>query len=358
MADEKPSDAQLLELGVTADSIGAEMIPAIITALSEIPDASTDLATMGAVLALHGKFPNLPYWQDGAGAAIYAEVQTIATLPPDYVDPKWNRYFLGRWAATGEPNALRELVRRARHRDGTTSALVVGTEAGVILGAAQHPEVVKLLTKFGFNPANVKPGNFPPGTETATEPTPAAAPAPAPPAAPAPVPPTVVIAPPPPPAQPIIPSTPGGIMGVSADTNAGMVVLAGTPISITAALALETDLVKRTRELLIPAESYQWLDEFDHSKAGLFTNDVPPDSNPSANVFGRGLPREQESGMACHGEVLQDRTTGRYSCKLYNRDGGGGFSQVADKIDDFNVAKFRVASAVKAELISIGLLKP
>ena len=146
-------------------------------------------------------------------------------------------------------------------------------------------------------------------------------------------------------------------MNVAADRNAGKVVLAGTPISITAALALETDLVKRTRELLIPAESYEWVDEFDRSKAGLFTNDVPPASNPTANVFGRGLPQDQETGAGCHGEVLQNRQTAKYSCKLYNRDGGGGFTQIADGVDDFNDAKFRVASAVKAELIAVGLLQ-
>jgi hypothetical protein len=357
---ENPTPTDLLILGLGPRPT-AEFANAMLGGLEIDSAALPDPALVGAIVALHQLLPDLAYWSEETGATLLAAA-TAQAATVDHSGVEWNHFYLGRWAVLGDQADLDELIRRAKHRDGTTAALVTGTEAVVMLTAAfkEHTDTIgKRLLEAGFNPANVTTGNFPHQAQPA--PVDQAA-QPAPPTSHAvavrPITPAPVTAPAPP-ANPIVIATPGGVIGVGVDANSGVVILAGNPISITAAMALETDLVKRTRELLIPASSYAWMDEFDHSKGGLFTEDVPPESNPTANVFGRGLPRpDGHESVACHGEVIQDKQTGQYSCRLYNRAGGGGFSQIADKIDDFNDAKFRVASAAKAELLSMGLLTP
>lgn len=298
-----------------------------------------------------------------------------------------NDYLLGLWAALGNPKVLGELVRRAKHRDGSTDAVIHGGEALNILRDAYHnlPGFQSHLESLGFTPSKVRFGDYPytglidqvmngpDKTPAAPPPAPAAlvenaVQEPAPPvdqvaaeAAPAPVPAAPAWNAPGTPAPPIV--------GVSARANLDNATIAAViggnmvgVLRVTDALALGMALGMAGRAILIPMEGYAWADIPDGTRSSSTLLLLDRYVAGELEKGGTKLPArgetalEPRSGDGCFlaAEVSQNPRNGVYAIKVWMSE--VAFND-AGSSDDFNDAKAKAAAVIRALLLSRGILQ-
>jgi hypothetical protein len=311
----------------------------------------------GVVSAIHDAFPELDAWQDEPAKSYLAELSAepfIAGVPEG---PEGNGYYAARFSVAGLVPDLVELVRRAKHRDGSTAAIQTSSAALSLLSAAAEgrADIALSLSSLGLDLSNIKFGNHPAGALPVPYFTPGVDPvlnlnAPEAGASTAEV--TVRVRRaanpvpaaarefPPEPAAAATPQLAGPYdSSVFADVGAGTVQVGGLHLSITKALALVDGLVSATRRLLLPAEGCQWVN--DQTDPLKFSSLVVLDSYLAA-----GLP-VFPGGGALLAEITQSEQDGLYRVKVYDRTGGS--SQFGES-SDMNDAKFLTAERVRPEL--------
>lgn len=193
----------------------------------------------------------------------------------------------GKYAAVGTIELLGELIRMARHRDGSAQAQQEGQNAQAALGAAaaQSSQFREALQGAGFDPGRVQFGNFPPGSvaiergkvilrpasargnrpnprpavRPATPRTAAAPPAAARPAAPPVAAPAPAAAPAAAVRRPRYVPTQQLQATAKADLVNGSVLIGASRFSVASALQLVDEVTAAVRELTLPAEGYTWV---------------------------------------------------------------------------------------------------
>lgn len=295
----------------------------------------------GIVSALHDAFPDLEEWMAEPAAGFLLDLSEEPLIAGPQETPDWNTYYARRFSISGSLADLRELVRRAKHRDGSTASIQTSSAALSLLSEAAdgHPEIAVALASAGLDLAAIQFGVFPAGAPA----TAAAAPrgalgtgaigsrASAP----------VAFPPVPASAAPAAAAAPSGWSPrvVVADPFAGTVEVGGVPLSVTAALAMLDDLTRATRRLLLPAEGTAWVnDRIDPLKLSELVMLDP--------YLAAGLPLFAAGG-AILAEVLQSPEDGVYRGKLYDRSGG---SSQFGEWHDMNQAKCSIAERVRPEL--------
>ncbi len=160
---------------------------------------------------------------------------------PEVSDCDLNDYYVGCYAGGGDPADLRELIRRAKHRDGSTAAIATSDDASNLLASAFDSHDTAMLASQLAGNGFTLPfffGNHPPGSASAfgatgmphnpPPPAPAAAvPPPPAPAAPAPAPAAPAAAAPAP-----VAIAPAAGSRASADLVAGRVNFGGVRIPV------------------------------------------------------------------------------------------------------------------------------
>jgi hypothetical protein len=319
----------------------------------------------GLVNGAFSAFPESAEWDSEPGHTIWEKAFVLG--PPEQT-AEWNQFFLGKFAYLGADADLAELIRRARHRDGSTASIVLGSAACALLdsAAADCPELLKKLLAMGYNPAAVNTGYFPgppfPGVEPIHSPAdvPAAGPAVSLPFTsdlpPAPIGNTIAG----PAAANDPPEVAVGVVAVP-DMTAGAVVLSGmvsASISITAALNLLVGLTESTQRLFLPKEGYMWVDDIDHLAGALIVLD---------KVLAERLGLPERSGLYAlraglpsvwlAGELTQSEEQGQfglYHAVMMKPNSGGSFDQFG-AFPDFNTAKFELAKRVRESLAALGI---
>lgn len=323
------------------------------------------LAVVGAVDVMRERFPELAAWdaqEDLLAAA--DEVRGDGPQP----DSTWNNYYVGRFRVSGADEDLGELVRRAKHSDGSTVAFGTSADALSLLtsAAAANTGVRARLAALQFNPGNIRMGNFPHGTTAAfTAPKgKGSAPVPAhrapvraaraiPPAAAPPAPARA--------ARAIAPAAASRDSGraiardvpefidaqnepmLEVDETAGRIIVrfAAASLPMSAASALQLDIVRALRRLTVPREGFQWLDDpSDPAKLSLLvlhdTGLIP------------GLPPfEGREGGSVAGDVRQ-LESGTYTARII--DGAGSHKNVGNDHAGPWEAKHAVCVAIRGTL--------
>jgi len=360
-------------LGEMVDQIGAS---------SDQTDHS-ELAGAGIILTLRSRFPEASLWVADGSEILRSDLELVTKGGPQG-SPEWNDYFVGAYAA-GDVGGLRELIRRAKHRDGTTAAVVAGTDAMGLLeaAAADSAAFAAVAAANGFRPGAVELGDHPPGSVTAFGVTGVAAAAsdltglpsqtaatrapqtagstPPPVRRPGgpPLPTSAYRAPAPAAAAPAagpaalaVESGPAPQLGAApiatADMGGGIVRL-GDPnrpaarLAISEAIALGDSITASVRRLLLPAEGFTWIhDTMDPLRLASL---VDLDTTRAAN-----LPDfTGDGGGKLQAEVIQslassERRTVVYGCKLYS---AAGTAETWGAFEDMSDAKFSVASRVR-----------
>jgi hypothetical protein len=359
-------------------------------ALSSLADnpigPSEHLELAGIVSAIVEAFPDVPLFADEPAKSWLVETEELEASGPNET-AEWNGYYAARFAVSGAEADLAELVRRAKHRDG--SAASVGTSSAALSllleAGADDPEIAARIKAAGLDLNNVRFGNHPapslpetipdaePAGVTASENQAlesmrAAAPAPPPPvrrfnlqtavvshaalgaaAPPAPSPalrhlepaaPVTAVPAPPAPSPAAIGREVSFDAGASPNLDAGDVSLVGVRLSITAAARLALSLTAATRALLLPAEGCAWVDDrTDPAKKSELVVLDP--------VLAEGLPPSAWDG-ALLAELGQSVENGTYQVKVYDRNGGSTF--VTGSWIDMNNAKAAAAERVRPEL--------
>jgi hypothetical protein len=242
-------------------------------ALPELEEP-TDLA-MGYVYGLRLKFPHNELWEEPNGGADFLKAAIASTATNEFSAA----FLLGVFAGSGDEMFFGEVVRRAKHRDGSTASLGVSVEAGAVLDPlAGIPEADHLFTAFSFNPHRIELGNFPnvAGTVVSLLPRDGALPALPPDAGTVGSIPDDFFARPgnPPPAREIQPNNPYAqgfqtvLLATLADLPEVIPVYAGPSVefgplylSLTVTTELISRLTRAYRSLTLPAEGFAWADD-------------------------------------------------------------------------------------------------
>lgn len=286
----------------------------------------------GVTCAEFEKDPDNPQWEEPAGLGKLKQAAELIHAA-DFNTPEWTRFYIGRFAVSHSPADLNEIVRRARHFDGSTATIQVQTNAVALLAKGVHdfPESVgRGLKAAGYNFGNVKPGNYPPTSRplapvyrlsqadpavslNPASPDPASNPA-------------------------MVDVTSGEVFPVppslryfsellfTADIVDGSVDICSFTFSITEAIAIELEIVKATRALLLPLENWAWRDD-----------------TMSPTVHSQLF---DDTGTL-QGFVLQDRNTAKYSGFFGAFAIDHGREKLLTVFDDMNNAKFAVASKIR-----------
>jgi hypothetical protein len=353
----------------------------------ELPPEGGGVGTaerLGLVSAVAELFPKLDFWQIDPYKEWLAENQ----LGVVQQTAEWNGYYAARFAVAGAAADLAELVRRAKHRDGSAASVAASSAALSLLveAASGDEEILARIRGAGLDLYNVRFGNHPaalPGPEVtihlegpnkaaledeatlgglvhasvparaSAAPAPAAGPA-GPPrrrfhlqtavvnptTAPVPVAAPVRVAAPAPVAAPLpAASLPWGGPAPSPNSDAGDITFGGAHLSITAALNLCTSLGAAARALLLPVEGCAWVDDrTDPAKKSELVILDP--------VLAEGLPPSVWDG-ALAAELLQS-ADGVYQVKVYDRSGGSTY--VTGSWLDMNDAKAAAAERMRPEL--------
>jgi len=359
----------------------------------------TGIARVGAVSALRDfvRSDDRLVWPSAFDGLIKGVLQWLGENGQDGPGSGsgWNDYFLGRWMVCGNLADLAELVRRAKHRDGSTSTLGTSGDAVTLLSAGfgRDVELRRKLRGLAFDPATLKFGNHPPGSSTAFVIVIPAARAAAgrsvrspqgaarsPIARPKPVDAAAAFAKVPlsetvasvhgagdvPAGASLAPLAESGgttrlemtataiaetaDMPVSVDETAGTVKVGDFSLSITRAWSLHKALVTSIRSLVIPAEGFAWVDSMADPEAFsalvLFDSQLRP-GLPDFTGTGALQPPPGQN-WKLQAQVAQDPDTAFYSAKLF--DTKGEYSTLPKQFADMNQAKHAVASAVRALL--------
>ena len=267
-----------------------------------------------------------------------------AVLAPDAGEPpqtaEWNEYYQYRWLAGRDPADLAELIRRAKHRDGSTQSIVTSSNAMELLSELERdPPTAEALTVLGWSSSAVTFGYHPPGQPVPFTRTAALGSIPPGGAVSVMMPSGQVVAQAAGPAPAAAPAVLPSDVLAKADLMGVRVTLGGTYLSITAAIRLGDSITAAVRSLLLPGEGYVWID---------LTAD-PRRSSSLAVLDGElaaGLPAFPDSpGTALKGEVLQDELSGNYTGRVYSGD--GSVRTVPGIFSDMNEAKAAVAEVVR-----------
>lgn len=292
----------------------------------------------GLIRGLKLQHPDSPVWASPLGADFITGADQVlaadAGEPPQTAE--WNQYYGMLWLAGRDTAALAELIRRAKHRDGSTQSIVTSSGALALLSELEaDPPTAAELASLGWSSAAVSFGYHPPGLPVPVSGTPGSVLMPSG---------DVVV-----PAVPALGAAPvagvqaipsGPFEGVAAaDLPAGRVTIGGALLSITGAIRLQDSLTAAVRSLLLPGEGYAWVD---------LTYD-PKHSSSLCVLDGElaaGLPIAPDSpGSALKAEVLQD-DDGSYTARIYGAD--GSVKRVhGTPYTDINEAKFAVAREVR-----------
>lgn len=290
----------------------------------------------GLVRGLKLQHPDSPVWtsQVGEGAIQTAEqiLSADAGEPPQTAE--WNQYYGMLWLAGHDTAALAELIRRAKHRDGSTQSIVTSSGALALLSELEaDPPTAAELASLGWSSTAVSFGYHPPGQPVPITSNVAGAPGSV-------LMPSGDVVAAQAPAAPAVPAPPVQFDGeAKADLSAGHVTIGGAFLSITNAIRLQDSLTVAVRSLLLPGEGYVWVD---------LTYD-PKHSSSLCVLDGElaaGLPIAPDSpGSALKAEVLQD-DDGSYTARIYGSD--GSVKRVhGTPYTDINEVKFAVAREVR-----------
>jgi hypothetical protein len=391
-----PRKVPVIPLGTDLFRLGLRLpaslvLPANLAEFLEWIDTTAELTVeaypamlAGFVSAAYEAFPDSPEWTVQPGRSLWEDVLSLG-VPGD--TQEWNNYFLARYAYSGNDAELAELVRRARHRDGSSAAIVLSSSVVAFFDhvADVVPEALAKLLSLGLDPAAVKFGDFPPGNAALAIGKAVAAAARQNPRPPAPLatsganagettrPASAEVAileprqegredPPEPPA------------GVRADPDfvGGTVKLSGkaeAALSITGALNLLAALTETTQRLLIPAEGFLWIDDIGGILAGVQTAAalVVLDAVLANRL---GLP-ERSGNYALRagldsvwlaGELKQSTEQGaqfgRYQVEMFKPGTNGAAFDQFGNFEDFNDAKFELAKRVRAAVVALPPEKP
>jgi hypothetical protein len=285
----------------------------------------------GFVRGLYARFEAAEVWTKDLGEKILDESAAIlapeAGPPPDTLD--WNPFYALNWLAARNDAELIELIRRARHRDGSTQS--ISTSSGALAALADLaivPELQPALARLGFDPSSVGFGNFPRGGAAAS------------------------------------PATGTGLSGglsrsqvssvpmsevvlplsavVEPDLVSGMVRLGTNALSLSAAVRFAAAIGAAVRSMLLPAEGFVWLDDsFDPlSSSSLLVLDSALSSVGLPVVVGPG----NDGTASLHGEVKQG-ADGQYRGTLYRHD--GSVLPLMAEYTEMETAKFAVADEIR-----------
>jgi hypothetical protein len=383
-------------------------LPALLAALAagEIVETSNLPAIAGFVSAERsrdgaGNIPDI--WKTDPGASLLADFDKVAAAlhTPEGQTPAYNDFFLGRFACGGSAADLLELIRRARHRDGSTSSIVLGSATHLMLAsaAADIPELAGVLKSKGLDLDAMQTGDFPPDyLQAATE----EAQGTRTPAAPGTITTAASVVTPEPrwiggrmvggpqaPAKALatVPETVSGYYGSAHDVKAdevepsdndmgddpmigsnaagkqlagwnlqtGIIRMFQMRLTPTAALAALQSLVVATQNVLIPHEGYAWLDEMEQAGSTLVCVDkwladrvrLPERSGELAQRMGVDT-------VWLQGSITQSKEDGpqfgHYKAVLQHGS-GGAFEEFGDFLD-LNDAKFALAKKVRGVLAS------
>lgn len=331
-------------------------------ALPELEECRGNLF-YGYVYGLKIKFPDDVLWDEpNAGKRLLA-----LSLPLPGVLPAW--YLLGLFAGSGDTDFFGELVRRAKHRDGSTGSIGLGTEALHALGALVGiPEAEQLFTAFSFDPANVAVGDYPnegitkklagvsvglegnsistgssdtSGGEWIPFQPPASNPAPD----------------PPPPFLPVLNFQPvegmpavlvslGDTPDVTTGQNGRVYIGSSIPLSLTVVNELINRLMVAYRSLTLPAEGFAWFDDTLNPLSGSELCILDP-----YVVKVLDLPWSADKGVCIAAKILQNNS-GEY-LGVVNQKGGG--ERTLEPEADLNQAKVEVCKVFQASLKDAGL---
>jgi hypothetical protein len=313
----------------------------------------------GAVLAgfveglcvVHGE--ELEVWATPEGRALLLKVLPDAANFPEGVpvDHDGNDYLVGRFGG-GDRLALRELIRRAKHRDGSAAAIDAGDDALIILttGSRGVLGLAALLAENGLG-KEVKFGFHPVGSETAFLSSGARTPV-------APVlvsPPPVPVAPAPAAPEPPVDLQPrppasitvidGRAAAVTVDLKKGVLLFGGNPMPVGTAAELADALNIGVRQLLIPAEGYTWVD--DMRDPNRLTSLLCHDAFLAGPAEGLPGLSESDLGGFLRAVVERDPEPGveTFAWKIYTRD--GATKQSAAALDSQDAAQVEVARQVR-----------
>lgn len=143
-------------------------LPAFLAALAagEIVETSNLPAIAGFTSGAFALNFNKEQWTSEPGVSLLADLDKVTDVlkTPDGQTPAYNDFFLGRFARLASLDDLAELIRRARHRDGSTSSIVLGSATHLLLAsaAADIPELRGVLKLHGLDLDAMKTGDFPP----------------------------------------------------------------------------------------------------------------------------------------------------------------------------------------------------
>lgn len=327
-------------------------------ALPELEEP-TDLA-LGYIYGLKLRFPADLLWEPPNGGVELLERATGAANAGDFSAA----FILGVFAGSGESLFFGELVRRARHRDGSTATLGVATDALHVLGElAGIPAAENLFTAFSFDPANVLTGDYPnvgrevewlkfgpgrpktifregvgempadqttSGKEFESDPVPA-----------------LFVA---------LVGREAELPGMSArlflgdtpkvETTDGLVCLFGTLCSLTVVNELINRLMTAYRSLTLPAEGFVWIDDTLDPLKGSELACLDP-----FQVGALGLPWSPEKGICISARIHQN-DAGEYLAVVSLKD--GGVLNLPPEAD-LNVAKVEVCKVMAGKLKDLGL---
>ncbi len=310
----------------------------------------------GFFSVFHENFPDAPEWASEPSLVEFLGMAGLHDIP---AGPEANDYFIGRWAA-GDLAGLRELIRRAKHRDGSPASIGAGNDAINVLDAAgaASPQLLAKLRANGY----VVPltfGNHPVGSVTAFKlpvapgsavPARAHGHAPAAQNRPRPVvPPLAASAPIAAPA--VVPvdarSRGGARLGVvNADLVAGAIYVGTNRLTVAEANKLSDDLTIAARALVLPMEGYAWVDDM-RDPTRLTTLICLDDvlAGPVARLDGAlpGLVHNLDLGGFVRAVVLQNEAD-KFTFNLWLRDGSSRISEVYEAQD---LAQVAVAAKVR-----------
>lgn len=361
------STNQLFLTGLRVSRPDAEPLPADLPEFLEAVSTKGKLTdnpavAAGMVSAALDAFPGSPLWNEGLGSRM-KEVALSAPLAD--TDPEFAMFYLGRYAYLGRDVDLLEVIRMAKHRDGSTAAIQTSTATVQMLeGAAfEYPEVATKFKSMGFDLARVQFGNFPTGA-----PMKAGAPLPADgpysgnsglyptPAGAAAVPPAGSQISQKSPATPLQVITSHPVVKGFDGLESCCIWVGEVPVSITTALALQTSLVASIRKLMIPEEGFLWVDELDGLGGTLATVDeyqasrlkLPERTELADKAAVKG--RIWEAGSVTQGKDSGSATFGLYVCTL-QKSGGG--TEEFGRYEDLNDAKAVVSARVRSAIAGL-----
>jgi hypothetical protein len=252
-------------------------------------------------------------------------------------------FALGRWAATGHRAWMDELIRQARHRDGSSHSIATSSYAMEILRVAVETDsdFDRLLRSRGYDASSIKFGAFPPGTSL--QPGAGSRWDCRPPAIPVAVPPeatdtstvneATVIA--------------EGVVGMGISDTAqtdGRVILAlhgqTYALSITDARGAADALERAIRALLLPGEGYRWDDSSTLTSSALvvFDSELVKDFEPFTMLNASDGPDAE--GRFVLGRVVIE-SDGRFIGEVFTKQ------PRKERRGDMNDAKFHVAQRVR-----------